>query len=121
MKLMKHKLLGKNFAVDVRIVKEKEQKPSIFKRTKNFVVDVAVAAKNTVVDFAIGLWHHAESTTLLVLSSIGLSSLLAEIPFIFTVPMWFEGVFIIPVISVLLILALVKISEKRGYYRMEHV
>lgn len=118
MKVLKRRLFGKNIAVDVRIVQEKPAKVSILKRAINFVTDVVVAAKNTVVDFFVGLYHNAESTIILILSSIGLSALLAEIPFWFTVPFWFEAFLVIPFISVCIILLLLYIAERRGYYRL---
>lgn len=88
-------------------------------RTKltTFVKEAAVAAKNKIISFVTGFYQHAESIAVLTLSSFGLSALLGELPFWVALPWWIEGPMVIPVLSVIIIWALVTIGEKRALRR----
>lgn len=88
------------------------------KKVKDFVVDVAKATVRKVKEFVVGLYRHAEAVVMMVGASWGFSTLLAELPFWATLPFWVESAVVIPVISVLLVLALCKIMEIRGRKRM---
>ena len=85
-----------------------------------FTKDVSLVIKKHTLEFINGCWQYAETITILTLSSIGLTSLLSEIPFYYTIPMWIESPMVIPVVSVLCILALVKIAERRGNKKEEN-
>lgn len=87
--------------------------PTKWQRFKKFVKDVAVSAKNKIVDFFKGMYHNAESISVLVLSSFGLSALIGELPFWMTLPWWVEAPLVIPVLSVGIIYLLVYNGERR--------
>lgn len=89
------------------------------KKVAKFIKDVAIAAKNKVVNFVRGLYQHTEATVILVLSALGLNALVGELPFLFSLPMWIEAVFVIPVLSTLTVLILVKVMEWRSNRRSE--
>lgn len=84
----------------------------------DFVKEIAVAAKDHIVNFVKGFAQHFESISVLTLSSLGLSGLLAEIPFYVALPMWVEAPMFIPVVSVLIILGIMKIAEVRADRRL---
>lgn len=86
-------------------------------KSVQFTTDVTIVIKNHIVEFVKGCWNHAETISILTLSSIGLTSLLSELPFAYTMPMWIESPMVIPVISVLLIILLVKLAEHRSLKR----
>lgn len=54
-----------------------------------------------------------EAVTILSLATVGTAAVLTELPFHFAVPVIMESTMVIPVISVLFILALVSIMELR--------
>ena len=80
---------------------------------KKFVKEVISTAYNKVKNFAVGMWHHAEGVTLLVLASFGLTALLSELPFLMSLPLWIEGPLVIPAIAVLIVLIVLKFGEWR--------
>lgn len=83
------------------------------RRIWTFTKKVFCAAKDKVVDFVEGCYHHAEAITILTLSALGLNALLGELPFLIALPMWVEAALVIPVISVLLIAGLTRSAEWR--------
>lgn len=87
------------------------------KKAADFVRDVVVVAKDRVVNFVKGFARHFESVGILTLSSLGLATLLAEIPFYVTLPMWIEAPMVIPALSILIIIGLVKLAEYRASRR----
>lgn len=96
------------------------EKVTFFSRVKKFAKEAATAAKNKVINFFKGFYQNVESVGVLTLSAFGLSALLGELPFWVTLPWWIEGAMVIPVLSVLVIVALVTIGEKRAKRRMAH-
>lgn len=86
-------------------------------RLTRFLKNVVITAKDKIVDFFVGVYHHAEAITVSVLSAIGLSALLGELPFIYLLPLWVEGPFVIPVFSVFIIWLLLKSAEWRAERR----
>jgi len=75
------------------------------------------AAKRKVVNFIKGTVRHAETVAVLSLSAVGLNALAGEVPFLYSLPMWIEGTMVIPVLSVLVIIGLVKSAEYRALNR----
>lgn len=84
----------------------------------SFVARVAKVAYRKVVNFAKGLYHHAESIVILTLAALGLNALLGELPFYFILPMWVEATMVIPVLAVILVSLLTKSAEWRHNRRM---
>ena len=83
----------------------------------NFVKDVVIATKDHIINFVKGFYHHFESVTLLTFSALGVSALLAEIPFYVTLPMWIESTLFIPILSIVFVLLIVKLAEYRANRR----
>jgi hypothetical protein len=92
-----------------------------FQRFKKFIKDVAIAAKNKIVNFVKGFYEHAESVAVLTLASLGAAALIGELPFWVTLPWWIEGPMVIPVLSVLLIVGLINLGEYRTKKRQANV
>ena len=86
-------------------------------KTKRFLKKVALGAVRKVRNFVKGVVRHFESIIILVLASLGLNSLLGELPFYFALPMWIEVTMVIPVLAVLLISFLTKSAEWRAKRR----
>lgn len=57
-------------------------------------------------NFLVGLFNHAEALAILLAASVGLNVLLSELPFLFALPMWIEGMLIIPFLAAVGILIL---------------
>lgn len=74
--------------------------------------------KEKVTDFVVGTFRHAETVGILSLSAVGLNALAGELPFLYALPMWIELPLVIPVLSVMTIVALVRIAEYRSSNRM---
>ena len=91
---------------------------NVIAKAWSFTKKTAKRIKDRAVSFVRGLYDHAEATSILVLGSIGLSSLLAEVPFYLALPMWIEAAMIVPVISVAIIAALVWSAEHRATKRL---
>ena len=91
---------------------------NVITKAWSFTKRTAKRIKDRAVSFVRGLYDHAEATGILVLGSIGLSSLLAEVPFYLTLPMWVEAAMVVPVISVAIIAALVWSAEHRATKRL---
>lgn len=81
------------------------------KKVAKFVKDCAIAAKNKVVGFFKGVYHNAYATTVLVLATLGVNSLIGQLPFMYTLPLWIEATMVIPLISVGVVWLLVKAME----------
>lgn len=82
-------------------------------KTYQFLKETFIVIKNHTVSFIKGCYEHAESIALLTLSSIGLTYLIGELPFLWSLPMWLEAPMIAPVIAVLIVMALTKLAEYR--------
>lgn len=92
-----------------------------FTRVKDFTSTTVVTAAVKVKDFVIGLYNHLESVAVLSLASMGLSTLLSEIPFLVALPAFVEGPMVIPVLAVMAILALMKLAEYRNVRRNDEL
>lgn len=95
-----------------------DDKKGLCEKAITFIKEVMIAAKNKVVGFTVGMYQHAEMIGILTLSSLGLNALLSELPFMFALPMFIEGALVIPVAAVVIILMLVKNSERRTTKRL---
>lgn len=89
----------------------------MFKKIRKFVTDVVKAAKNKIVWFFKGVYHHAEAITILTLAAFGLNVLVGELPFIFMLPMWIEAPLVIPTLAVVAVSLIVKLMEWRAIRR----
>jgi hypothetical protein len=92
-----------------------------YNKTDHMVKDVYVSGRDKIVNFLKNIYHHAEAITVMILASLGLNSLLGEVPFYFTLPMWVEPQMVIPVASVIGIGLLVGLSSWRAKRRPAHV
>lgn len=92
-----------------------------FQRFKKFIKDVAVTAKNKVINFVKGFYRNAESVGVLTLAAFGASALIGELPFLLTLPWWIEAAMVVPVLSVLAVFLLVTIGEYRAKKRIQNV
>lgn len=90
---------------------------SFIEKIASFGLEVFTSAKETFVGIARDLYQHTEAVGVLVLASLGLNSLLGELPFYFMLPMWIEASMVIPVASVFLIGLLVALSTWRAKRR----
>jgi hypothetical protein len=110
------KLMNRNISIDLQLPEGLTR----WERFKKFTHQVVTVAKNKVVNFFKGFYQNIESVGVLTLSAFGLSALLGELPFWVTLPWWIEGAMVIPVLSVMIILLLITIGEKRAKRRMAH-
>lgn len=85
-----------------------------------FCTKAFLAAKNTIVSFIRGTFTHIETIVILTLASFGTTALIGELPFFVALPMWFEQTFIVPVLSVLAVMSLIKLAEWRARRRIIH-
>jgi len=83
------------------------------KKAIAFVKEIVEVVVHKVVDFFKGVYHHFETVVILVLATFGLANLIGELPFMFTLPMWVESAFLAPVLAVIIIKSLIKLSEWR--------
>ena len=77
---------------------------------------IALSAFNAIKGLLVDLYQNAESVIILSFSAIGLTTILAELPYHYAMPAFIDGTMIIPVLSVLTILALITIMQ----WRMNH-
>lgn len=105
---------------DIVIKLQIPQGQTKWERFKKFTKDVIKTVKTKVVEFFKGMYHNAESISVLVLSSFGLSALIGELPFWLTLPWWVEAPLVIPVVSVAIIYGLVYNGERRMNKRAAH-
>lgn len=101
----------------LRLVVTDKPKAGLFTRIGRFFKRAVKAAKNKIVDFFKGVYHHTEAIAVLVFASFGLTHLLGELPFVFTLPMWVEASLFFPVVSILLIIGMMKNAERRALNR----
>lgn len=87
------------------------------RRIAAFVVKVCKIAGIKIKNFVIGFWQNLETIIVITLSAIGLTALLSQLPFIWTLPLWIEATMVIPVISVIIISILLRIGEWRTVRR----
>ncbi|MCK9429379.1 MAG: hypothetical protein M0R17_05205 [Candidatus Omnitrophica bacterium] len=85
----------------------------------NFIKRLFKQVISKIVDIFKDLFNNFESVIILTLSGIGLTTLLVQVPFMITLPLWIEASMVIPVIAVLIITFLVTIMQWRthGSYR----
>ncbi len=86
-------------------------------KTTSFIREMWQGFRSTVVNFVRDCYRHAESITILVLSSLGLNALLGELPFYMNLPMWVEATMVVPVASVLIITGLLWSATTRANRR----
>lgn len=83
------------------------------KKLASFIMKVGTNVKDGCIKFVKDVYHHAEGAVLLVAASLGINTVLGEIPFMFALPLWLEATMVIPVLAVLIVLMLVKSAEWR--------
>lgn len=89
----------------------------MFNKLINFTKRTARSAVRKIKSFITGTVRHAESVALLSMSAVGLNALAGELPFMYALPMWIEATMVIPVLSVLAVVVLVKSAEYRSLNR----
>lgn len=82
-----------------------------------FAKDVASVALSKVKDFIVGLWENIETVGILTLSAFGLSNLIGELPFIWSLPIWMESAMFAPVAAVVGIKLLLWLTKWRREHR----
>lgn len=82
-----------------------------------FITDVAKYAYRNVRNFVVGTFKHAESIAILTTSALGINALVGEAPFVYAMPMWIEAPMVIPVMSVIAVLLLLRSAEWRAKRR----
>lgn len=75
---------------------------------------IYMSGRDRTVGFVEDLFKHAEAVSILVLATIGVGILLEGIPLFLLLPLWIEASIAIPIISVLIITFLVKLSAWRA-------
>ena len=84
---------------------------------KKFIKSVIKGIKEAIVETVKSIVYNFEAVIILTLSSIGITFLLSELPFMISIPLWIELLIstqmIIPVLSVLLITGLVMLMNWR--------
>lgn len=85
----------------------------MIKKLFRFIGRVIKKIVHTVINAVKEIVTNIEAVTILSLATVGTAAVLTELPFHFAVPVIMESTMVIPVISVLLILALVSIMELR--------
>ena len=82
-----------------------------------FIKSVIKGIKDAVIETAKSIVYNFEAVIILTLSSIGLTFLLSELPFMISIPLWIELAvttqMILPVLSVLIITGLVMLMNWR--------
>jgi hypothetical protein len=105
---------------DMKIKMNITETPAGKNKVLSFVKDVFTVAKNKIVNFVKGFYRNVESVGVLTLAAFGTSALIGELPFLLTLPWWIEATMVIPVASVILVMILVTIGEKRAKKRMQN-
>ena len=85
----------------------------MIRRILNFLKNMCLSAFRTTKNIVIDMFNNAEAVILLSAASIGFTAILTEIPFHITVPMWIDAPMVLPFMSVLIVLTIVTIMEKR--------
>lgn len=91
---------------------------SAITKSWSFTKDVCRGAARKVKSFVRGMYDHAEATTILILSSLGVTAILSEIPFYWALPIWIEAPMVIPILSVAIISVMVWNANRRTSARM---
>lgn len=86
-----------------------------------WIKNLFLKALNTIKGIVIDLFKNAEAAVILTFSAIGLTSILAEIPFHYALPAFIDGAMVIPVLSVLIIFLLVTTMQLRMNYAGENL
>lgn len=81
-----------------------------------FVKRVFKAIWTTIKNAIVDLFNNFESVIILSASAVGVSAILQQLPFHYTLPIWVDAPMFIPVIAVLFILLLVSIYSWRTRY-----
>lgn len=89
---------------------------TIFDSAHDFIHGIT----SRVVSFCKTAYYYGESVLILLFASFGLSALLGEMPFYFTMPLWVESSMFMPVVAALIILFLVWNAQRRGIKRGEY-
>lgn len=78
----------------------------MFKKAIDFIKRTAIATLKSIKHMFIDVIDNAEGTLILISASIGITTLLSELPYIMLVPAFMESQIVIPVLSVLIIMLL---------------
>jgi hypothetical protein len=89
----------------------------LFNMAKRFFIGIFKAIKNMIVDIA----SNIEAVVILTFSAIGLTTVLAEIPFHYAMPAFIEAAMVIPLVSILIIWTLLSIMQMRMRYAKQHI
>jgi hypothetical protein len=92
-------------------------KPTWRARLWDFIKRTAVAVKNKIVEFVVGVYHHTEAIIVCTAAAIGVDALLSRLPFVYNLPMWIEAPWVIPVVSVVIVGVLLWNGERRANRR----
>ena len=85
----------------------------------NWLKKIFLSAFNFVKKLVVEVVTNVEAVIILSFSAIGLTTILAEIPFHIAMPAFIEGALFIPVISVLIIVTLLSIMSWRTAYAVQ--
>lgn len=80
----------------------------------NFIKKILVNIFNSLKNLIINILSNIESVIILLFASIGLTTILAEIPFHYALPAFIDAPLIIPIVSIMLITGLVQVIIIRG-------
>jgi hypothetical protein len=86
----------------------------------NWIKRLFMSALNSIKGIVIDLFKNAEAAVILTFSAIGLTTILAEIPFHYALPAFIDGALVLPVISIFIILILITSMQWR-MYAGEHI
>lgn len=86
-------------------------------RLVGFVSDVTKYTYRNVRRFIAGTIKHAEGVVILSTSALGINAFVGEAPFVYALPAWIEAPMVIPVLSVITVLALLRSAEHRARRR----
>jgi hypothetical protein len=81
-----------------------------------FIKKVFIAAIRTIKNMVIDLLSNLESVIIMSAAAVGISAMLQQIPFHYTLPIWIDAPMFIPVLSVMFIMLLVSIYQWRTRY-----
>jgi hypothetical protein len=84
-----------------------------------FIGRIVISALNAIKRLFIEIVTNAEAVIILSFSAIGLTTILAEIPFHYALPAFLDATMVIPVISVTFILILITIMNLRMNHAQE--
>lgn len=84
-----------------------------------WIKNLFLKALDTVKEIFIDLFKNAEAAVILTFSAIGLTSILAEIPFHYALPAFIDSTFVIPVISISVICLLIFLINYRNHFSFD--